>query len=105
MKTKYGKEINPDDFPFAGQFGDYVRQNIDSEWGMEKEREITKKRKFSVYLNATADVSATITVNAETEEEAKELAKDKVSDYDWGVDDVATSSIEVLDVCEEEDED
>lgn len=31
MKTKYGKEINPDDFPFAGQFSDYVRKNIDSE--------------------------------------------------------------------------
>lgn len=43
MKTKYGEEINPDDFPFAGQFSNYVRQNIDSEWGKEKERELTKK--------------------------------------------------------------
>lgn len=43
MKTKYGKEINPDDFPYFGQFGDYVRKNIDSEWGKDKEREITKK--------------------------------------------------------------
>lgn len=76
-----------------------------SEWGMGKEREITKKRKFSVYLNATADVSATITVKAETKEEAKDLAIDKVSNCDWDVDDVATSSIEVLYVCEEEDED
>ena len=105
MKTKYGQDINPDDFPYYGQFGNYVRQTIDSEWGMGKEREITKKRKFSVYLNATADVSATITVNAETEEEAKDLAIDKVSNCDWDVDDVATSSIEVLDVSEEEDED
>lgn len=40
MKTKYGQEINPDDFPYYGQFGNYVRQNIDSEWGMGKERDI-----------------------------------------------------------------
>lgn len=105
MKTKYGQDINPDNFPYYGQFGNYVRQNIDSEWGMDKEREITKKRRFSVYLNATADVSATITVNAENEEEAKELAIDKVSNCDWDVDDVATSSIEVLDISEEENED
>ena len=26
MKTKYGKEINPDNFPYFGQFGDYVRK-------------------------------------------------------------------------------
>ena len=105
MKTKYGQDIYPDDFPFAGQFSDYVRANIDSEWGMGKEREITKKRKFSVYLNATAEVSATITVNAENEEEAEELAIDKVSSCDWDVDDVATSSIEVLDVSKKDDED
>lgn len=72
---------------------------------MGKEREITKKRKFSVYLNATAYVSATITVNAETEEEAKELARDKVSNCDFDIDDVDTSSIEFLDVSEEKDED
>lgn len=100
MKTKYGQEINPDDFPYAGQFCAYVRANIDPERGMAKEREITKKRKFSVYINATAEVSATITVNAENEEEAKELAKelakDKTSNCDWNVDDVATSSIEVF---------
>ena len=45
MKTKYGQEINPDNFPYYGQFGNYVRQTIDSEWGMGKEREITKKRR------------------------------------------------------------
>ena len=44
MKTKCGEEINPDDFPYFGQFGDYVRKNIDSEWGKYKERETTKKR-------------------------------------------------------------
>lgn len=55
MKTKYGEEIDPNDFPFAGQFGDYVRKNIDPEWGMEKKRELTKKRKYEISLNAVAD--------------------------------------------------
>lgn len=54
MKTKYGKDINPDDFPYFGQFGDYVRKNIDREWGKDKEREITKKRKYEVFLSAAA---------------------------------------------------
>lgn len=64
MKTKYGEEINPDDFPYFGQFGDYVRKNIDSEWGKDKEREITKKRKYEVYLNAVAEVSMVIFLEA-----------------------------------------
>ncbi len=100
MKTKYGQDINPDDFPYYGQFGNYVRSTIDPERGIAKEREITKKRKFSVYINAIAEVSATITVNAENEEEAKELAKelakDKTSNCDWDVDDVADSTVEVF---------
>ena len=105
MKTKYGQEINPDDFPYAGQFCAYVRANIDPEWGMGKEREITKKRKFSVYINAIAEVSAIITVNAENEEEAKELAKDKTSNCDWDVDDVDDSTVEVsfVESCQDDD--
>lgn len=95
MKTKYGQEINPDDFPYAGQFCAYVRANIDPEWGMAKEREITEKRKFRVNLSAMAQVSAIITVNAESEEEAVELAKDKVSEVDFVVDDIADSTVEV----------
>ncbi len=78
------------------------------DWELYEEpmgREITKKRRFSVYLNATADVSATITVNADNKEEAKKLAIDKVSTCDWDVDDVATSFIEVVYIGEEQDED
>lgn len=87
MKTKYGKEINPDDFPYFGQFGDYVRQNIDSEWGKDKEREITKKRKYEVHLNAVAEVSMIIFIEAENEEEAEEIAKQKAKkNYrDWNI--------------------
>lgn len=87
MKTKYGKEINPDDFPYFGQFGDYVRKNIDSEWGKDKEREITKKRKYEVYLNAVAEVSMVIFLEAGSEEEAEEIAKQKAKkNYsDWSI--------------------
>lgn len=77
MKTKYGKEINPDDFPYFGQFGDYVRQNIDSEWGKDKEREITKKHKFRVVLGATVAASAVTYAEAENKEEAEEIAVKK----------------------------
>ena len=76
------------DFPFAGQSGDYVRKNIDSEWGKEKEREITKKRKYEVYLNAVAEVSTVIFIEAENEEEAEEIAKQKAKKNcdDWNID-------------------
>ena len=105
MKTKYGQDINPDDFPYYGQFCAYVRANIDPEWGMGKEREITKKRKYRVDLVAMAQVSAIITVNAESKEEAVELAKDKVSEVDFFVDDVADSTVEAYFVedCTDED--
>lgn len=58
MKTKYGQDINPDDFPYYGQFGNYVRQNIDSEWGMGKEREITKKRRLRGLLKECKNIVA-----------------------------------------------
>lgn len=77
MKTKYGKEINPDDFPYFGQFGDYVRQNIDSEWGKDKEREITKKRKYEVHLNAIAEVSMIIFIEAKKRRRGRRNCKTK----------------------------
>lgn len=103
MKTKYGQEINPGDFPYYGRFGNYVRQTIDSEWGMGKEREITKKRKYRVDLGAIAQVSTTVYIDAVDKEEAKTLAGE--SARGWAVDDVAEATIEVFNVCEEEDED
>lgn len=103
IKTKYGQDINPDDFPYYGQFGKYVRQTIDSEWGMGKEREITKKRKYRVDLGAMAQVSTTVYVDAADEEEAKTLAEESASG--WAVDDVGEATIEFFNVCAEEDED
>lgn len=101
IKTKYGEEINPDDFPYFGQFGNFVRKNIDSEWGKGKEREITKKRKYEVSLNAVAEVSAWTIVEAESEEDAKEIAKEKLKGNrsDWSID--TLSNVTVWDIEEE----
>lgn len=101
MKTKYGKEINPDDFPYFGQFGDYVRKNIDSKWGKDKEREITKKRKYEVFLSATADVSSVMYVDAEDENEASISAQQKAND--WIVDFVREISVESVEECNSDD--
>ena len=101
MKTKYGKEINPDDFPFAGQFGDYVRKNIDSEWGMEKERELTKKRKYEVCLSASADVTSVMYVDAENKDEAVILAMEKADD--WIIDLVRGVSVESVEEYNDDD--
>lgn len=105
MKTKYGQDINPDDFPYAGQFSNFVRKNIDSDWGKEKEREITKKRKYKVYLNAVAEVSAWTTVEAESEENAEEIAKEKLKENlsDWNID--TLGDVTVWDIEEECDTD
>lgn len=101
MKTKYGEEIDPNDFPFAGQFGDYVRKNIDSEWGMEKKRELTKKRKYEVCLSASADVTSVMYVDAENEDEAGILASKNVCN--WIVDLVRGISVESVEECNSDD--
>lgn len=97
MKTKYGEEINPDNFPYFGQFGDYVRKNIDSEWGKDKERKITKKRKYEVFLSAAADVSSVMYVDAEDENEASISAQQKAND--WIIDFVRGIFVESVEEC------
>lgn len=108
MKTKYGKEINPDDFPYFGQFGDYVRKNIDSEWGKDKEREITKTRTYEVLLSASVSGTAyaTLYVDAENAEEAEKTAKETVNRGDWqfdDVEDVDDISVESVEECNSND--
>lgn len=108
MKTKYGKEINPDDFPYFGQFGDYVRKNIDSEWGKDKEREITKTRTYEVLLSASVrgTAYASLNVDAENAEEAEEIAKETVHRGDWEFDeleDVDDISVESVEECKSDE--
>lgn len=84
LKTKHGKEINTDDFKFYG-FGDYVRKNIDENWGLGKSVEQNKTKMYRVTLVASVSATAYCTkkVEAESEEEAGELAKEYVHLYDW----------------------
>lgn len=108
MKTKYGEEINPDDFPYFGQFSDYVRKNIDSEWSKDKEREITKTRTYEVLLSASVSGTAyaTLYVDAENAEEAEETAKETVRREDWQFDDmedVDDISVESVEECKSDD--
>lgn len=106
IKTKYSEEINPDDFPYFGQFGSYVRKNIDSDWGKDKEREITKKRRYEISLNAIAEVSAWTTVEAESEEDAEEIAKEKLKGNrsDWSIDTIGNIAVwNIEEECDTDD--
>ena len=102
LKTKHGREINSDDFKFYG-FGDYVRKNIDENWGLGKSTEQIKTKIYNVTL--VASVSATAycykRVEAESEEEAEEIAKEDVSRFDWNVEDIQdVDDINVVDIEE-----
>ena len=89
LKTKYGKEIDTDQFKYYG-FGDYVRKNIDENWGLGKSLEQNKTKKFEVRLVASVSATAYCTkyVEAENEDDAVEIAKEDVSRFEWSVDDI-----------------
>lgn len=89
LKTKYGAEINTDDFKYYG-FGNYVRKNIDKNWGLGKSSEQNKTKIYRVTLVASVSATAycTKTVEAENEKEAEEFAKEDVNRSDWEVDDI-----------------
>ena len=89
LKTKYGREINTDNFKYYG-FGDYVRKNIDENWGLGKSTEQNKTKIYDVTLVASVSATAYCTkrVEAESEEEAEEIAKEDIHRYDWEVNDI-----------------
>ena len=89
LKTKYGREINTDNFKFYG-FGDYVRKNIDENWGLGKSLEQNKTKIYKVTLTAsvTATASCIKRVEAENETEAEEIAKEDIHRYDWDIDNI-----------------
>lgn len=104
LKTKYGREINTDEIGKGfGEFGKYMRKYVDKDWGMAKQREITHTKRYSVTLSGYAEVTGVVCVEAENEEEARELAlKEKFVDWDieYNSD---VDNIEVYD-CEEDEE-
>lgn len=84
LKTKYGKEINTDDFKFYG-FGDYMRKNHDKEWGSNLP-EKTKMFEVELVCQISGTGVAFVNVTAKDEKEAEEIAKEEVSRIDWEVD-------------------
>ena len=89
LKTKYGREIDTNKFQYYG-FGDYVRKNIDEDWGLGKSLEQNKTKIYEVTLTAsvTATASCIKRVEAESEEEAEEFAMEDVHRYDWDIDNI-----------------
>lgn len=102
LKTKYGTEIDTDKFKYFG-FGDYVRKNIDENWGLGKSLEQNKTKQYRVTLVASVSATAYCTkrVEAESEEEAEEIAKEDVHRYDWEVNDIEDVKDFVVDEVEE----
>lgn len=101
LKTNTGVEIDTDEIGQGfGDFGRYVRTYVDKNWGKAEEREAKGVKPYIVRLSGTATVSGIYTVDAEDEEQAKELAmKQKTMvdwDYDYGteVDDVEVCDVE-----------
>lgn len=102
LKTRNGTEIDTDGFKYYG-FGDYVRKNIDENWGLGKSVEQNKTKIYRVTLVASVSATAycTKTVEAESEEEAEEIAKEDVSRFDWEIDTIDdVDDIDVDDVEE-----
>ena len=102
LKTKYGTEINTDDFKYYG-FGDYVRKHIDPDWGNKKSREQNKTKKYKVSLSAIVSASAYCIkyVDAKDEQEAEEIAQEDLCSFDWEIDTIDdVDDIEIDDVEE-----
>lgn len=100
LKTKYGTEINTDEIGEGfGAFGKYMRENIDKEWGMDKQREFTKTKKYKVELSATATVYTTEYIEAENKQAATEIALKEAKNYNWIILDEATD-LDDIDVNE-----
>lgn len=100
LKTKYGTEINTDEIGEGyGKFGEYMRKNIDKEWGMDKHREITKTKRYRVELSGTATVYAIADIEAESKKDAEEIALKEAKSYDWTILD-ETNDIDDIEVCD-----
>lgn len=106
LKTKYGTEINTDEIGQGyGQFGEYMRKHVDSEWGMGKQREITKTSQYKVTVSGVANVSGTIYIEAESEDDARQQALKESENIDWDfVYSGYVDDIEVYEVIKQDDD-
>lgn len=108
LKTIDGDEIDTEKIAKGyGSFTKYVQENYDKNWGKGTD----KKGKFVVEFKATktVEVYKYITVEAPTERQAEEKAREEVKkmcDWDWEENDcrVDIDDIEVESVEEAEEE-
>ena len=108
VKTKYGSEIETDDFKGYGQFKKFVQDHYDKDWGKNKEKET---KTYTITFVGTANVYATKEIEAYSEEDARAQAEKMrfevmSQDFDWemncysDVDDIDVDEIE----CDEDDD-
>ncbi len=108
VRTKYGSEIETDDFKGYGQFKKYVKEHFDKDWGKDTQKET---KTYTVTFVGTANVYARQEIEAYNEEDAQGQAEkmrfDKSQFFDWemncysDVDDIEVNDIE----CEDEEDD
>ena len=102
VRTKYGSEIETEDFKGYGQFKKYVQDHYDKDWGKNKEKET---KTYTITFVGTANVYATKEIEAYSEEDARgqaeKMARDTPpSEFDWeysfnsDTDDVEVDEIE-----------
>ncbi len=109
VRTKYGNEIETDDFKGYGQFKKYVNEHFDKDWGKNTQPET---KTYTVTFVGTANVYARQEIEAYNEEDARGQAEKmrfdvKSQSFDWemngysDVDDIEVDDIE----CEDEEDD
>lgn len=90
LKTKWGREIDISQFqnePY-GAFKKYVRNNIDSDWGIDYEG---GERKYCVSFTGTATVFRDVEVIADSKDDAIDKATKIIEDdvdNEWDISNV-----------------
>ena len=108
VKTKYGSEIETDDFKGYGQFKKYVNEHFDKDWGKDTQKET---KTYTVTFVGTSNVYARKEIEAYNEEDARGQAEKILlgvtQDLDWEMNCYSdVDYIEVDDIeCEDEEDD
>ncbi len=107
VKTKYGAEIETDDFKGYGQFKKFVQDHYDKDWGKNKDK---ATKTYTVTFVGTTSVYAREEIEAYSEEDARAQAEDMLrtskNDFDWEMNCYSdVDDIEVDDIESEADDD
>lgn len=105
VRTKYGSEIETDNFKGYGQFKKYVQENFDKDWGKNKDK---ATKTYTVTFVGTTSVYAREEIEAYSEEDARAQAEDMLrtskNDFNWEMN--CYSDVDYIEVdeveCDEE---